>query len=124
MSEKNPHLGTTLDEWLAEECEKDPTFGDGLRNAEMAVRFGLDVARLREGRGMTQKELGTLTGIRQPHLSRIERGHIPTVPVLTLLAKALGGRVVIEDGGPRMAARKAHPERVRMDLRRRVLIAA
>jgi len=79
----------TLDEWLTEETERDPEFSDELRRAEATLRFGIELARFREERGLTQRALAERAGIKQPQLARIERGQIPTVPTLARLAGAL-----------------------------------
>jgi predicted transcriptional regulator len=45
----------------------------------------------RTERGLTQKELAERTGIRQPNISRLERGQCsPTLDTLSALARGLG----------------------------------
>ena len=45
----------------------------------------------REQKGISQSQLSVLTGIRQSHLDRIERGESkPTMPTVFRICKALG----------------------------------
>ena len=59
---------------------------------ELAQQIGDNVRRERQARGLTQKGLAELTGIRVPHLSRLETasGPLPTVATLKKVADALG----------------------------------
>jgi ribosome-binding protein aMBF1 (putative translation factor) len=92
--------GQSLDEFIQEELAADPTFADALRAAEVEVDFAIQLSRLRESRGLTQKSLAEQLGMKQPMLARIERGQMPTVPTLARLAKALGAEFTIgPDGG-------------------------
>ena len=57
-------------------------------------RIGQRIAELRRERGMTQDMLAELTGIRRPHISRIEMGKYSVgLDTLEAIAKALGCRV-------------------------------
>ena len=54
------------------------------------VAFGLAVRRLREERGISQEELGQLTGLHRNHVGQIERAELnPTLKSIDLIAKAL-----------------------------------
>jgi len=62
-------------------------------------RMGRRIRRLRVARGLSLNDFAALTGRGKGHLSRIENGIIPNLPVSTLriLAKALKvspGRIV------------------------------
>jgi len=49
------------------------------------------IKELREGRGLNQKELGLLSGVKQGNLSRIESGkQAPSPKTIRKIAKALG----------------------------------
>lgn len=65
-------------------------------NATAEVRFALALA---EARGMTQKQLSDVTKIKQPMLSRYERGQIPAVPTLQKIAAALNAQITIKSDG-------------------------
>lgn len=61
---------------------------------EPVKEFGTNLRSLREERGLTQKEVAEAAGIRQPHLSKLERGlHDPQMRTATKLARALGVEV-------------------------------
>lgn len=58
----------------------------------LARQIGENVRRERLARSLTQKGLAELTGIRVPHLSRLETasGPLPNVATLKKVADALG----------------------------------
>jgi transcriptional regulator with XRE-family HTH domain len=63
------------------------------------VSIGADVRRVRTERGMTQAELASLVGMRQPAIVRIEQGqNVPTWRTLEKIANALGVRVNVSFG--------------------------
>jgi transcriptional regulator with XRE-family HTH domain len=47
------------------------------------------IARLREDRCLTQRDLAKITGIKQPQIARIEKGQMPTLETLWRLAEVL-----------------------------------
>ena len=54
------------------------------------VAFGLAVRRLREERGVSQEELGHLTGLHRNHIGQIERAELnPTLKSVEVIAQAL-----------------------------------
>ena len=54
------------------------------------VAFGLAVRRLREDQGVSQEELGRLTGLHRNHVGQIERAELnPTLKSVELIARAL-----------------------------------
>lgn len=61
---------------------------------QVRKRIGQRIAQLRRERGMTQEMLADMTGIRRPHISRIEMGKYSVgLDTLEAIAKALGCRV-------------------------------
>lgn len=67
-------------------------------DAEVAerVRLGRQLAALRRSRHLTQGKLAALSSVRQPEISRIERGvGNPTADTLTKLAAAMGAHVTL-----------------------------
>lgn len=89
----------TLEEYLAEQIAKSPTFAAEYEKSLREMRFAVSLAMLREKRGLTQQALAKKTGIKQPMLARLEKGQIPTVPTLQRLARALDGRIIITAAG-------------------------
>jgi ribosome-binding protein aMBF1 (putative translation factor) len=84
--------------YVKEQIKRDPRFAGDLAQARAEVRLAVMIARLREKRGWTQRDLAKMSGIKQPQISRIEKGQMPTLETLWRLADALNARVVI---GPR-----------------------
>lgn len=67
-------------------------------DAEVAerIRLGKQIADLRRSRRLTQGKLAALSSVRQPEISRIERGvGNPTADTLTKLAAAMGAHVTL-----------------------------
>lgn len=67
-------------------------------DAEVAerIRLGEQLATLRRHRHLTQGKLAALSSVRQPEISRIERGLAnPTADTLTKLAAAMGARLTV-----------------------------
>jgi transcriptional regulator with XRE-family HTH domain len=89
----------TLEDFIAEEIAADPTFAEGLAKAEEEARFAIELSRLREARGLTQAELAIALGVKQPQVARIERGQVPTLATLALLARMLGAEFTIGPQG-------------------------
>jgi len=82
-----------LRQYVRERSERDPEFASELTKARAEVRLAVAVARLRERRGMTQRDLAMATGIKQPQIARLEKGEqLPTLDTLGRLLSALGGR--------------------------------
>ena len=82
-------------QYVAEQVAASPAFAEELAKAREGTRLGLALTELREERGLTQREVSGLTGIKQPMLARIERGQMPTLPTLRRIAQALNARVII-----------------------------
>lgn len=52
----------------------------------------------RKSKGLTQREVAELTGLRRNQVCRIEQGYYSVgVDILAVLADALGKRIVLED---------------------------
>ena len=67
-----------------------------MRNSTLAGDFLRDT---RLNRGLTQKQLATLSYTTQSVISRLERNqYSPTIRTLTRLVEVMGARLVLEDG--------------------------
>ena len=65
--------------------------------AKLAFELGEQVRGLREGRGWSQRDLATLTGMSQPAIARFEAGGTtPTLPILERIANAFDTTLSIE----------------------------
>lgn len=104
---------SALDDFLAEEEARDPTFREGYERVSAMVSFGVALAMIREQRGMTQQQLADLAGIGRSVIARLENGdHAPTLVTQAKLARALDARLEVPPNGqvrfvPIRAARKA-----------------
>ncbi|MBI5314738.1 MAG: helix-turn-helix transcriptional regulator [Nitrospirae bacterium] len=81
-------------QYIDEQMKKDPKFADALTKAEQEVGIALELAKLRERRGLSQTELAKLTGMKQPQIARLESGaHFPAFATLQKLLGVLGGKL-------------------------------
>jgi transcriptional regulator with XRE-family HTH domain len=106
---KRRNVRTELRNWMDAHYRKDP----GLRSRVDALVEELsieqDLVALREARGLSQRALASLIGVKQPVIARIESGKAKNLELKTLvrLAAALGARVKIklEPGEARLRAK-------------------
>jgi transcriptional regulator with XRE-family HTH domain len=81
-------------QYIHEQIKKEPKFAEALAKAEQEVGIAVELARLRERRGLSQTELAKLTGMKQPQIARLESGaHFPAFPTLQKLLGVLGGKL-------------------------------
>lgn len=81
-------------QYIDEQIKKNPKFAETLATAEQEVAIAVELARLRERRGLSQTELAKLTGMKQPQIARLESGaHFPTFMTLQKLLGVLGGKL-------------------------------
>ncbi len=81
-------------QYINEQIKKEPKFAEALGKAEQEVGIAVELARLRERRGLSQTELAKLTGMKQPQIARLESGaHFPAFPTLQKLLDVLGGKL-------------------------------
>ena len=82
-------------QFVQEQIETEPELAQEYEKAQIAARFAIALAMLREKQGLTQQQLAEAAGLKQPMLARYENGQVPTVPTLQHLAGALEARVLI-----------------------------
>lgn len=81
-------------QYIDEQIKKNPKFADTLAEAEQDVAIAVELAKLRERRGLSQTELAKLTGMKQPQIARLESGaHFPAFATLQKLLGVLGGKL-------------------------------
>lgn len=86
-------------QYVKEQVKHDPRFAKDLAEARVQVRLAVMIAHLREDKGLSQRDLARITGLKQPQIARIESGdYLPTLETLWKLADALRAKVII---GPR-----------------------
>jgi DNA-binding XRE family transcriptional regulator len=78
--------------------------GAGYEQARAAYELGIKVRQLREGHGMTQKQLALSAGMTQSTIARLEHGVVePRFGTLERISAVFGQDVVV-DFRPRVAA--------------------
>ncbi len=92
----------TVQGWLDTELGRDAEFRRQVEETLTQMRIEQDLAKLRERRHVSQRELAKILGVSQPAIAKIESGKVKNVELKTLVryAVALGGRVriAIEEG--------------------------
>lgn len=88
---------TGVQEWLDRELARDAEFRRRVEETLGRMRLEQDLAALRRGRHVSQRQLARILGVSQPAIARIESGHAANLEVKTLVryAVALGGRLRI-----------------------------
>jgi ribosome-binding protein aMBF1 (putative translation factor) len=91
-------MATSARAWLVErEAAETPGEAELRRRFEAAIALGLQYRDVRVARGLTQRQLAELTGVRQADISRIERGAgNPTEATLQRLAAALDCQLALD----------------------------
>ena len=77
---------------------KDPEFKAHYQEERQALKLALQIAKLREKKGLSQQQMAKLMGTSQQAVSRIESGEYEgfTLKTLEKIAEATGTRVKIE----------------------------
>lgn len=87
-----------MDRYVADQLV-DPEFRRAYENRMVVAELAMAVRRMREEAGLTQAELATLIGVKQPMIARVERGSDQRTPrwdVLRRVGLALGKQLVLE----------------------------
>jgi len=85
-----------LRRYVNEQIKKNPEFAKELEEADAEVRLAIELARVRERRGLTQRQLAALVGMKQPQIARLEQGgQLPNMSTLLRLLTVLGARMEI-----------------------------
>ena len=83
-------------QYVKEQIKHDHRFAKDLEEARVQVRLAVMIAHLREDKGLSQRDLARITGLKQPQIARIESGdYLPTLETLWKLADALKAKVII-----------------------------
>lgn len=90
-------MAYTFEDSLKKQLQKDPVFRKEWEESAPEREIMHEIAKGRERKCMTQKELSKATKINQSNLSRIESGEIsPTIKTLKKIANAFGMKVQIK----------------------------
>lgn len=93
---ENKYLGSSFDEDLKGKL-KNPEWAKGYYQEVEKLNIAIQIASLREKKGLTQKQLAEKIGSTQSVISRIENSNFTNFKLLTLtkIARALGGQLKI-----------------------------
>jgi ribosome-binding protein aMBF1 (putative translation factor) len=94
---KNPHHGSSVNEWFAEEEAKRPGFLAEVDEEVERMAIAHKLKELRKAAGLSQAELAKRVGTKAPGIARMESGKFaPRLGVLHKVATALGVRLRIQ----------------------------
>jgi transcriptional regulator with XRE-family HTH domain len=81
-------------QYIEEKIRKSPKFAGELAEADRDVEIAVELAKLRQRRGLSQVQVARLAGMKQPQIARLESGaHLPQWGTLQRLLGVLGGRL-------------------------------
>ncbi|WP_279223369.1 helix-turn-helix domain-containing protein [Megamonas hypermegale] len=83
MNKKNEAIGTSWDDF-----EKEVFTPDEIRASDLRVALISEMIKAREEKGISQKKLEELSGVKQPVIARLEKGK--TIPQIETVLKVLG----------------------------------
>lgn len=72
-----------------------PGAAERVAEIEDELRLAAGLTALREGAGLSQRDLAKRLGVSQPRVAAIERSHNVTVDVLEQYVRAVGGRLEV-----------------------------
>ncbi len=79
------------------------TFESEVKEAIQAYHVGEAIKQARQAKNLTQEQLAELMGVKKAQISRIERGHNPTLHTITRAFNALGMAVSLTCGNIHIA---------------------
>ena len=89
-----PRIMREMADWLAQNHYELVFTSPQLITQEARKDVGESIRRAREAKGLSQRQLGKLTGLAHNHIGRIERGkYNVTVDTLAVIANALGVKI-------------------------------
>lgn len=74
-----------------------------VKEAIQAYRIGEAIKQARKQKNLTQDQLAEIMGVKKAQISRIERGHNPTLNTITRAFNALGMKVSLTCGQMQIA---------------------
>lgn len=86
----NPAIGDSWDDF-----EKEIFTSEELAESDARVALIGQLVKIRREKGITQKELEKLSGVKQPMIARIEKGGMTQLSTLIKLLTPLGMKLVI-----------------------------
>ena len=95
-----------MSDWTALRDQRmaEPGAREAYLATKLAYELGASVRKMREAKGLTQKQLADAANMSQPAVARFEAGGtVPTIPLLERLAAALDAELTVSVH-PRTAA--------------------
>jgi transcriptional regulator with XRE-family HTH domain len=87
----------TNDELIAEQLRTDPEFRAEWERTALARAVAVAIVRYRTKRGISQRELADLLGMKQPQVARLELGEVnPSIDTLVRISAKLGIEFTID----------------------------
>ena len=77
--------GNTFQTW--DDVQNELFTPDEIAESELRVALMGEIIKARQAKGLTQQQLGELSGVKQPVIARMEKGS--TSPTLTTILKVL-----------------------------------
>ena len=100
---------TELGQWMDEHYRKTPGLKKRVDALVEQMAIEQDLIALRQERGLSQRALANLVGVKQPVIARIESGNARNLELKTVvrIAAALGAQVkiLLEKNEPAIAAK-------------------
>jgi len=82
---------STSDRFVAERRQEDPEFREAWDRLAVAREIAVQVLQYRTEHGLSQRDLATEVGLKQPAIARLENaGALPTLDTLARLSTATG----------------------------------
>lgn len=101
----------SIDQIIAERQASDPDFAEEWDRTAFARQVAITIAQYRAERGMTQRELAEVTGLKQPAIARLELGEsVPSLATLAKLSRATGLEFQVEVAQGEVELRPASPK--------------
>lgn len=86
-----------IDEYIAKRSQQSATFAQEYQAANQQLQIGVEVQKLRDTLGMSQREFANLVGKPQSTISRIESGKMNvSMKVLTEIADATNRKIPVK----------------------------
>jgi DNA-binding XRE family transcriptional regulator len=97
MARKRKNRKTGLRKWMDEQYRGNPSLKRRVETLVEQMSLEQDLIALREERGLSQRALAGLIGVKQPTIARIESGKAKNLELKTVvrIATALGASVRI-----------------------------
>ena len=85
-------------EWVEAQLVQDARLREQVEVRLNELRLEQQLARLREARGLSQRQVARLVGVSQPAIAKLESGTVKNLQLKTLMrmVTALGGRLQVE----------------------------